>query len=163
MIKFKNNFWGLICLATMTVALGFASSGCFLIPASHSKNLPIHQYAASGDAGAVAQDLSTNKCDLNARDDAGRTPLDLAVIHCQTNVISLLLDRGAKTNIRAQGGATPLHLAAQEGCVDAVKLLLAKGAKVNAKDDQGKTPLDRALEWHQDEVVELLRQHGGKD
>ena len=147
----------------MIVAVGFASTGCFLIPATYSKNRPIHQYAASGDTEAVTQDISTNKCDLNVRDDAGRTPLDLAVIHCQTNVISLLLDKGAKINIRAQGGATPLHLAAQEGCVAAIRSLLAKGAHVNARDDQGKTPLDRALEWHQDDVAALLVQHGGKE
>jgi ankyrin repeat protein len=96
------------------------------------------------------------------KDDAGRTPLDLAVIHCHTNVVMLLLDNGAAINLKAAGGATPLHLAAQGTCPDMVALLLAKGAKVNARDDKRKTPLDRALEWHRDAIAELLRQHGGR-
>lgn len=150
-------------IVVISLVLGVTCVGCFLIPSQHSHNRLIHEYAAGGDAAAVAQDLSTNEDDLNFRDDAGRTPLDLAIIHCQTNVVLLLLDKDAKINIKAQGGATPLHLAAQEGCIDAVKLLLDKNAKVNARDDQGKTPLDRAMEWHRDAVVQLLRQYGAKE
>ena len=145
----------------LTAALAIACAGCFLIPPAHSKNRPIHEYAADGNVAAVAQDLATNSHDLNLPDDAERTPLHLAATHCHTNVVVLLLDKGAKIDPRAEGGATPLHLAAQEGCVDVVNLLLAKGAKVNARDDQGHTPLDRAVEWHRDAVAALIRQHGG--
>jgi cytochrome c len=149
--------------ATLTAALAIVCAGCFLIPPAHSKNRPIHEYAAAGNVGAVAQDLSTNPHDLNLPDDAGRTPLDLAVIHCHTNVVLLLLDKGAKINVKAAGGATPLHLAAQGGCADVVILLLTKGAKVNARDDQGHTPLKRAELWHQDAVAQIIRQHGGTE
>jgi ankyrin repeat protein len=109
----------------------------------------------------VAQDLATNSNDLNLPDDADRTPLHLAVIHCQTNVVLLLLDKGAKTNVKAAGGATPLHLAAQGLCPDVVVMLLKKGAMINARDNQGRTPLDRATQWHRDAIAELIRQNGG--
>ncbi len=82
--------------------------------------------------------LATNSHDLNLPDDAERTPLHLAATHCHTNVVVLLLDKGAKIDPRAEGGATPLHLAAQEGCVDVVNLLLAKGAKVNQSPPKGR-------------------------
>lgn len=152
----------LVQLTFITVTLSVACAGCFLLPTPPEKYAPIHQYASEGNVDAVVQDLSTNKSDLNYRDEQGRTPLDYAIIHCQTNVISLLLDRGAKLNAKATGGATPLHLAAQQGCLDAVKLLATKGANVNARDDQGKTPLDRAMEWQRDAVVQYLQQNGAK-
>jgi ankyrin repeat protein len=157
----KIKFHTPIQIAMLTAALAVACSGCFLAPPAHSKNRPIHEYAADGNVVAVAQDLTTNSHDLNLPDDAGRTPLHLAATHCRTNVVVLLIDRGAKIDPRSKGGATPLHLAAQEGCLDMVKLLLAKGAKVNARDDQSLTPLDRAVEWHREAVAELIRQHGG--
>jgi ankyrin repeat protein len=145
----------------LTAALAIACAGCFLIPPAHSKNRPIHEYAADGNVPAVVQDLATNSHDLNLPDDAGRTPLHLAATHCRINVVLLLLDKGAKINVKAAGGATPLDLAAQEGCADVVNLLLVKGAKVNTRDDQGRTALDRAVQWHRDAIAELIRQHGG--
>jgi ankyrin repeat protein len=157
----KTKFHTLIQTAMLTAALAVACAGCFLIPPSHSSYRPIHEYAADGNVTAVAQDIATNSHDLNLPDDAGRTPLHLAATHCHTNVVALLLDKGAKIDPRAAGGTTPLHLAAQGGCVEVVNLLLAKGAKVNARDDQNRTPLDRAMQWHQDAVAELIRQHGG--
>ena len=58
---------------------------------------------------------------------------------------------------------TPLHLAAVDNNNKAVaELLLAYGADVNARGNSGATPLDQALAWDQDDVAELLRQHGGK-
>jgi ankyrin repeat protein len=137
--------------------------GCFLIPPPRSAYRPIHQYAQAGDAASVAADLATNSPDLNLPDDAGLTPLHLAASHCHTNVIALLLSKGASVNKKGQGGVTPLHLAAQDGCADAVTLLLAHHAKINARDDTGRTPLKRAEEWHQDAVAQLLRQHGGTE
>jgi ankyrin repeat protein len=148
--------------ATWAVALALSCEGCFLFH-QRSAYRPIHEYAKAGDAVHVDQDLSKNPGDLNLPDDAGLTPLHLAVLHCHTNVVMLLLDRGAKVNRQAKDEATPLHLAAQEGCAGAVKVLLAKGAKVNARDDQGRTPLKRAGLWHQSAVAELLRQHGGTE
>jgi ankyrin repeat protein len=157
----KSKFCPTIQTAILTIALVIACSSCFLIPPAHSKNRPIHEYAADGNLAAATQDLATNSHDLNLPDDAGRTPLHLAATHCHTNVVTLLLNQGAKINVKAAGGATALDLAAQEGCADVVNLLLAKGAKVNARDDQGRTPLDRAVQWHRDAVAEIIRQHGG--
>jgi ankyrin repeat protein len=43
-----------------------------------------------------------------------------------------------------------------------VELLLDKKADVNKKDSDGETPLDEAQEQGNKEIIELLRQHGGK-
>ncbi len=146
----------------LAAALAMVCGGCFLFH-QRSAYRPIHQYAKAGDAVGVAEELKKSPGDLNLPDDAGLTPLHLAALHCRTNVVALLLDKGAAVNRAAKDGATPLHLAAQEGCADAVTMLLARGAKANARDDQGRTPLARAKQWHQDAIVELLRQRGGTE
>ncbi len=53
---------------------------------------------------------------------------------------------------------TPLHRAAEYNHKEIAELLIAKGADVNPKDENGYTPLD----WADDEIVDLLRKHGGK-
>ena len=148
--------------AILAALLAIACSGCFTAH-QHSAYRSIHADARSGDATAVAVDLAQNPADLNLPDDAGFTPLHLAAASCHTNVVMLLLNKGADVDSRAKDGSTPLHLAAQEGCVDVVTLLLSKGAKINARDNQGRTPLRRAEQWHQDDIVQLLRQHGATD
>jgi ankyrin repeat protein len=156
--RFYPSLWTIL-LTTVLMAIG---TGCFHSP-QHSAYREIHASARDGDVGQVAGDLAQNPGDLNLSDDAGLTPLHLAASACHTNVVALLLDKGAKIDCPAKDNATPLHLAAQEGCTDAVNLLLAKGANVNARDDQKRTPLVRAEQWHQDAMVQLLRQHGGTE
>ena len=146
----------------LAVTLALVVAGCCF--AQHpSAYRSIHALAKSGDAAGVAEDLAQHPHDLNLPDDAGLTPLHLAAAQCHTNVVALLLDKGADVNRKANGGATPLHLAAQEGCVGAVSMLLAKGATINARDGQDRTPLSRAEQWHQEAVAALLRAHGGTE
>jgi ankyrin repeat protein len=157
----KINICTLLKTVIFMAVLSTTCIGCFLIPAKHSKNQPIHEYAAAGNESAVEQDIVAHPHDLNLPGDAGETPLDLAVINCHTNVVIFLLNKGAKINLKADGGTTALHLAAQGTCIEAVTLLLAEGVKVNSRDDQRRTPLDRAIQWHRDAIIQLLRQHGG--
>jgi len=153
---FHLSAWAiLIAAATILV-----SAGCSP-PLKHSAYREIHAAARDGDAAQVAADLAQNPGDLNLPDDAGLTPLHLAASSCHTNVVVLLLDKGAKIDSTEKSGATPLHFAAQEGCLDAVKLLLDRGANVNARDNQGRTPLTRSEQWHQDAAGVFLRAHGG--
>ena len=158
----KTKFPISIRIAVLAAVLAFFCQGCFLFT-QHSAYRPIHDYARAGDAAQVAGELDKHPGDLNLPDDAGLTPLHLAAIRCRTNVVALLLERGADVNRKSKDGATPLHLAAQEGCTNVVNLLLAKNAKVNAKDNQGRTPFKRAEQWNQDAIVQILRQHGGSE
>ena len=56
-------------------------------------------------------------------------------------------------------GLTALYRAAHNDQKETVSLLLSNGANVNIRDKFGNTPLDVTLN---DNIVELLRQHGGK-
>jgi len=157
----KTQFLQTIRTAFLTVVLVITCSGCFLIPPKHSDYRAIHEYASDGNVAGITQDLAAYPGDVNLTDDAGRTPLHLAATHCHVDAAEVLLDKGAKIDAKATGGTTPLDVAAQAGCVDLVNLLLAKGAKINLRDDQGRTPLGRATQWKRDEVVQVLRAHGG--
>jgi ankyrin repeat protein len=149
-------------LVIAVVACGLMTSGCW--PAHpHSAYRTIHQCAIDGNAACVAAELEKSPDELNLPEDGGLTPLHLAAENCHTNVVLLLLGKGAKINITATDKATPLHLAAQEGCLDVVNLLITKGANVNAHDNQGRTPLKRAELWHQDAAAQIIRQHGGTE
>src|ERR1035441_6812830 len=149
-------------LVIVAAAVGLMTNGCWSAH-PHSAYRTIHQCAINGDAAGVAAELAKFPDELNLREDGGVTPLHLAAENCHTNVVVLLLEKGADLNIMANDKATPLHLASQQGCADVVAILLAKGADVNARDNQGRTPLTRAKLWHQDAIVQLLQAHGGSE
>jgi ankyrin repeat protein len=144
-------------IVMLAAAYGLLASGCWA-GHPHSAYRLIHQYAINGDANGVTTELAKSPDDLNLPEDGGLTPLHLAAENCHSNVVALLLAKGAKLNIRASDDETPLHLAAQQGCADVVKMLLAKGANRDLQDKQGRTPLVRAQQWHQTNVFILLDQ-----
>ncbi|HUP26839.1 MAG TPA: ankyrin repeat domain-containing protein, partial [Chloroflexia bacterium] len=56
---------------------------------------------------------------------------------------------------------TALHGAAMFGLVEMARWLLEHGANPNAQDYEGKTPLKIALANSNEELSQLLREHGG--
>ena len=76
-----------------------------------------------------------------------------------TEQIKQLLAGGMDVDIPDKEGVTALYRAAHNDQKETVTLLLGKGANVNIRDKWGNTPLDVTLN---DDVVNLLRKHGGK-
>jgi len=122
---------------------------------------PLHLAAALPGGEKVAEVLLANKADVNARNDAGNTPLHVSEISGNPNMAELLLAKGADINARNNTGATPLHMAAAVGHKEMVESLLGKGANVNARDNAGETPLRWAEKSGKKDMVELLRRRGG--
>ena len=80
--------------------------------------------------------------DIDAPNDLGRSPLDLACRVGQIQAALLLLDRGADVDRLNRGGASPLTIACQECHIDAAKLCLDRGAQVDGTaESRAATPL----------------------
>ncbi|MBO7605506.1 MAG: ankyrin repeat domain-containing protein, partial [Elusimicrobiaceae bacterium] len=93
----------------------------------------------------------------NEKNDAQETPLSIAVTYPSEEIITKLLEKGAKVNEASFGGITPLMSSVAKGKVQIVDLLLEYGADANMQDDQGKTALMHAVEnLNYDAVSSLL-------
>lgn len=89
----------------------------------------LRRAAASGDVKAV-RELLASGTDVNENYN-GETALVLASIKGNTEVVKLLLDRGASVNASMGYGLTPLFYAVSRGHTDVAKLLLDKGADID--------------------------------
>lgn len=107
----------------------------------------------------IAQILIDNGADIHADCDCGM-PLHTAVDAGDAEVVQLLIDHGADVNAHFYG-MVPLHQALYRDNKDVVQVLLDHGADVNAKNNAGHTPLDIVIDSGQDEIADLLREHGG--
>jgi ankyrin repeat protein len=77
-----------------------------------------------------------------------------------TDVLTLLLEKGADVNLARNDGSTPAFMASQMGHADVLTLLLEKGADVNLTNNNGSTPAFIAsLQGHTD-VLTLLLEKG---
>ncbi|RUS86670.1 hypothetical protein EGW08_005544, partial [Elysia chlorotica] len=105
----------------------------------------LHLVAKAGQTKYVTPALELCKDFLNARNFAGRTPLEEAVRCGHFSTAEHLLESGASLSpdgaVEEQAGSSVLHLAAASGAERLVELLLERGADANATDRYGLTPL----------------------
>lgn len=85
------------------------------------------------DIARIAQ-LRSN---VSARDGAQRTPLHIACLQGQEDVVKKLIELGADVNAVDAGGQTPLHVTTSK---DIATFLLSKGANPWAINKWGETP-----------------------
>ncbi|HKQ73922.1 MAG TPA: ankyrin repeat domain-containing protein [Blastocatellia bacterium] len=95
---------------------------------------------------------------LGAPGNTGATPLMYAALAGNTEVIKLLLGKGADVNARDNGAGAALILASAMGDPATVKLLLEKGAEVNVRNELGYTALmcATAAETNDPELIKAL-------
>ncbi|XP_034033197.1 ankyrin repeat domain-containing protein 27 [Thalassophryne amazonica] len=91
-----------------------------------------------------------------SRDDQGYTPLHVAAVCGQTQLIELLVDKGAPVNATDYHTLTPLHLACQRGYQGVTLLLLHYKANADAQDNNGNTPLHLACMYGHEDCVKAL-------
>ncbi len=113
-----------------------------------------------GDLDALRSMLDERPERIGLRDESGWTPLHHACYRDHTDVIALLVDRGADPNAVAIGECVPIHMAATEGTAEAVEVLARGGADLNIPDDTGITALHYAALPGRLDVVQALIQHG---
>lgn len=85
-----------------------------------------------------------NNFDMDSEivDRDGRTALHMASKDGRTEMIRILLVKGANVHARAPGDYTSLHFAAENGYLEIVKLLLENGARVYHHTSKGTLPSD---------------------
>ncbi|XP_044211463.1 ankyrin repeat domain-containing protein 27 [Thunnus albacares] len=91
-----------------------------------------------------------------SRDDRGYTPLHVAAICGQAQLIDLLVCKGAPVNATDYHALTPLHLACQKGYQGVTLLLLHYKANTDAQDNNGNTPLHLACMYGHEDCVKAL-------
>ncbi len=90
---------------------------------------PVLREALAKSSPAIVGLLLKAGANINARDEAGFTPLHDAALAGNASVVRSLLERGADINAGDRdSGATALYMAATMGREDVVMLLLEKGA-----------------------------------
>ncbi len=77
-----------------------------------------------------------------------------------SEVVRLLIEKGADATAEDEDKKTPMHLAAFNGHVEVVRRLIEKGADATAEDKDKKIPLHLAAENGHLEVVRLLIEKG---
>ncbi|PWA22045.1 hypothetical protein CCH79_00010263, partial [Gambusia affinis] len=109
-----------------------------------------------GNAVAVRLWLDNTENDLNQGDDHGFSPLHWACREGRSNVVDMLIMRGARINVMNRGDDTPLHLAASHGHRDIVGKLIQCKADTNAVNEHGNTPLHYACFWGHNQLADDL-------
>lgn len=95
--------------------------------------------------------------DVDALNDKGESPLMLAAIKGQQDIVNALLERDAAVN---KTGWTPLHYATTSSQLTIMKQLLEQYAFIDAQSPNGSTPLMMAAMYGSVEAVKLLISEG---
>jgi hypothetical protein len=80
------------------------------------------------------------RCAVNALNAYGETPLHIAAMVGNAEIVDLLLDAGAHVNAQLPDGSTPLHSAMRAGNHEVARHLLKSGAYPDARTRSGLSP-----------------------
>jgi uncharacterized protein len=101
--------------------------------------------------------LDSPKTDVELRNAKDESPLMLAALKGQQDLVTRLIARDADIN---KPGWTPLHYAATGGHVAIMKQLLESYAFIDAQSPNGSTPLMMAAMYGSSAAVQLLLDEG---
>lgn len=106
--------------------------------------------------------LDRNDVDVNVRNDQGIAPLDVAAERGDSDLVQMLLDKGARTRPPPWYRNHGMCSAARKGFTDVIQLLISHEADVEATGISTTSPLWVAARYGQSAVVKLLTDHHAK-
>ena len=121
-----------------TVILSLLLTLALAVPAQTQE---VFDLLRKGDAAAVKALIERSPQLASERDGDGDTPLHYAASLGNADLVSFLIDKGAKLDLQDADRKTPLHLASMNDRRDAVAALLKRGAAIEARDDYRRTAL----------------------
>ncbi|MFE8703431.1 ankyrin repeat domain-containing protein [Cytobacillus sp. FJAT-54145] len=127
---------------------------------NHIGNSLLHIAAENNMVKLVEKILAEKVIDINAENEFSLTPLFLALIQNNNEVIKVLIEYGADPNISNNDGYTTLHEAVSKGDDEVINLLIDNGADVNAVTTNDLTTLMTAAQSGNNSVVEILLTQG---
>lgn len=89
---------------------------------------PLYLACQEGHAGTVLHMLLERNVDVDHRNNAGKSPLHVACLKNQIDIVKYLLIKGANINVRDNKENSPLDLALDHGWIDLAQFLKDKGA-----------------------------------
>lgn len=115
----------------------------------------------TGDA-KIMKIILNDKADVNIADYYGKwTPLMGAASRGRTDLVKMLLDRGADVDMVTLDQDTALMWACQEGHIEVVKMLLDAGADIHVREIIfGDTAITKASSEGHTEIVSMLLDKG---
>ena len=77
----------------------------------------------------------------------------------KSNMVTLLLERGANLESKTRDGLTPLHCAARSGHENVVDVMIQRGAPISAKTKNGLAPLHMSSQGDHVDAARILLHH----
>ena len=115
--------------------------------------------AITGNVEKLEELLDTNADFINLETPNGETALIWAAQNGNTDLIQMLLERGAFIDQQDNDGNTALIICSFRGMVKAVELLLQYKPNTGITDVFGKYALDYAIETGHDEIRRLIEEY----
>lgn len=115
-----------------------------------------------GDRAAVQEIVSEEGFDIDRRDHVGRTPLQVAILSNEIDIVCDLVDAGARMTSRLVDGRTALHLAAQLNLPTVIRKLLERSSVNAEKANEEEEAARSAAEEDDEEKMDVDDEGDGK-
>ena len=125
-----------------------------------SQERPLHLAIQAGQV-AMVQYFLDNGTNVSVPDGVSAQAIHLAAVWGSTEILSLLLGRGAAIDAAMADGAQPLHMASKHRHrANVIKFLCSQGADIEARTNHGRTPLYYAYFHNAVDNMEALLELG---
>ncbi|XP_046345717.2 alpha-latrocrustotoxin-Lt1a-like [Haliotis rufescens] len=113
------------------------------------------------DLDTIQALLCDRTVNVNCRGYQEMTPLMAAAETGRSDVMKILVKKGANPTLVSDAGQNVLHLASMKGDVKCVKFILSlRLVNINAVTNEGWTATDWARYWSRESVEQTLLDHG---
>lgn len=99
---------------------------------------------------------SKEKSDVNVKGGVDNTPLHIAAMKGDPQIIKQLVKLGAKLDVKNKFGSTPFQLAIESGHIEAVKALYKDRSQLSVVDNNGDTPIIMASKTNRTDILSFL-------